>query len=381
MLDDDDDPDPSAARRAAYENTMAPLAKYWRQPGFEETVVNRWGEVGQKRTDGSWVWHEDPAITPPAIYAILRMLANRAGERFDERDHPLLYTDSGNKRISAVTGTAAAYTLPDDEEADVAPGIAIAVRDIASKPRDLAAWGAHDLQKIEEIVAGTRRINTRFYSERTRDDMLETLRRGGAVLLVGGMGTGKTGLLVSLVPEIPEHYRIVIVEDTREIRVPHRNRIHLRASRSGKALSGLDWVQLLDFVKRATPDVTLCGEVSASNAVILWNLMNIGLSNFMTTVHGNSAAEGIRAIYQQIANVQPELDYRMVTELIETCFSRIIYIEQDKATNKREIREYKLPHQITRSGDVGLDQRSYDKLRRDAQRPKPQDGQPTGPSD
>ena len=71
------------------------------------------------------------------------------------------------------------------------------------------------------------------------------------------------------------HKRILTIEDTRELIVPHKNRVHIVLSRTEQTNS-LDYNKVIDLVVRFTPDAIIGGEISTSNAGALWELMGSG---------------------------------------------------------------------------------------------------------
>jgi len=133
-------------------------------------------------------------------------------------------------------------------------------------------------------------------------------------LVSGATSTGKTTFLNNLLKILDIHKRIITVEDTRELIVPHPNRVHLVMSRTEQTNS-IDYSKIIDLVVRFTPDAIIGGEVSTSNASGLWQLMGSGHDNCFATIHAESSQEAYLQFIKRImastngaVNVEQTLD-------------------------------------------------------------------------
>lgn len=115
-------------------------------------------------------------------------------------------------------------------------------------------------------------------------------RHAANVLVVGGTGSGKTTLLNALAWFAPRHHRIVLIEDTRELRVPHPNTLQMASG------NGVTMNDLLVNALRQRPDRILVGEVRGPEAATLFTAMNTGHDGCMGTLHANSARESMMRI-------------------------------------------------------------------------------------
>lgn len=149
------------------------------------------------------------------------------------------------------------------------------------------------------------------------------------VLVVGGTGSGKTTFLNALTQLIPLTARLVVIEDTQEIRVLHQNAVRLVASPEA------DMDHLLRSALRMRPDRILVGEVRGPEANTLLTAMNTGHRGCLGTLHSNSAKEclerlrnapmsvplsqlmGIDLVVALARTDQGGAQKRVVTEIIE----------------------------------------------------------------
>jgi pilus assembly protein CpaF len=67
------------------------------------------------------------------------------------------------------------------------------------------------------------------------EQLAEAVRQRRNVVISGGTGTGKTTLLNALAALIPDHDRIVVIEETAEIHLNKPNLLRLEARRAQNA--------------------------------------------------------------------------------------------------------------------------------------------------
>ena len=112
------------------------------------------------------------------------------------------------------------------------------------------------------------------------------------LVIAGGTGSGKTSLLNALSAEIPEHERIVVIEDSSELQLKQPHTVYLEAQPEHPDGSGKVTIRDL-FVDslRMRPDRIVVGEVRRGEALDLIQSMISGHSGAMTTVHATTAGD------------------------------------------------------------------------------------------
>jgi pilus assembly protein CpaF len=119
------------------------------------------------------------------------------------------------------------------------------------------------------------------------------------ILLSGGTGTGKTTFVKALVDLIPAAERLAVIEDTRELKIDHRNVFRYEARPEVRASNGellMSPLTIRDFVKaslRNGPHRIIVGEVRGSEAFDLLDAMNTGHTGSISTLHANSAEHAL----------------------------------------------------------------------------------------
>ena len=112
-------------------------------------------------------------------------------------------------------------------------------------------------------------------------------------IISGGTSSGKTTTLNALSALINPKERIITIEDTLELQIPHEHVIRMESRPSNVENKGE--LTMNDLVKnslRQRPDRIIVGEVRADEAITLFTALNTGHSGF-GTLHSNSARETI----------------------------------------------------------------------------------------
>jgi pilus assembly protein CpaF len=110
------------------------------------------------------------------------------------------------------------------------------------------------------------------------------------VMVSGGAGSGKTTLLGILCGFIPDHERLITIEDAAELRIQKPHVVSLEARPSN--VEGRGEVTVRDLVRNALrmrPDRIIVGEVRGGEALDMLQAMNTGHEGSLSTAHANSA--------------------------------------------------------------------------------------------
>lgn len=111
-------------------------------------------------------------------------------------------------------------------------------------------------------------------------------------LVIGGTGSGKTTLLSALLSEVPATERLLIIEDTAELRPNHPHTVTLVARRANAEGTGeIAMSQLLRQALRMRPDRIIVGEIRGAEVVDLLAALNTGHDGGAGTLHANSLSE------------------------------------------------------------------------------------------
>jgi pilus assembly protein CpaF len=95
---------------------------------------------------------------------------------------------------------------------------------------------------------------------------------------------------------VPDDDRIVLIEDTAEIRIQKPNVLRFEARREQSGCAAITIRDLLKATLRHRPDRIVVGEIRGGEAFDLLQLLNTGHSGTISTVHANSDTQGISAL-------------------------------------------------------------------------------------
>lgn len=264
------------------ERYLEPLRPFLDDEDLTEVVVNRPGEVFTEGR-GGWARYDVPALSHPHLKSLCT-----AAAAFTRQDigpeHPVISTTlPGGERCQVVAPPAVpagtisltirkasplTMTLDDFERRLLFSDVRASTEDLSPdeqelvRLRDRGAWRAF----LELAVRSRRNI-----------------------IISGATGSGKTTLSKGLVACIPDHERILTIEDTAELTIPHANHVRLLYSKDGQGVAKIGPRELLESCLRMRPDRILLQELRDGTAFYYLRNVNSGHPGSITTVHADSA--------------------------------------------------------------------------------------------
>lgn len=148
------------------------------------------------------------------------------------------------------------------------------------------------------------------------------------ILICGGTGSGKTTLANVLMEFIQNDERIVLIEDTAEIQLHKENVLRFEARREQNGLPAVTIRDLLKATLRHRPDRIILGEIRGGEAFDLLQLLNTGHSGTISTVHANSAAQGISRFTTCVLQSGIEIPMSAIKANIADSLNIIIQIDR-----------------------------------------------------
>ncbi|MGA9143994.1 MAG: ATPase, T2SS/T4P/T4SS family [Candidatus Acidiferrales bacterium] len=148
------------------------------------------------------------------------------------------------------------------------------------------------------------------------------------ILISGGTGTGKTTLLSILAKFIPQDERVLLIEDTAEIQLGQENLVRFEARREHNGVPAVAIRDLLKAALRHRPDRIVLGEIRAGEAFDLLQLLNTGHSGTLSTIHANSAKQGLARFTSCVLQSGVELPYRAIKTNIADSLNVVVQLER-----------------------------------------------------
>jgi pilus assembly protein CpaF len=157
---------------------------------------------------------------------------------------------------------------------------------------------------------------------------------GSKNILVSGIpGSGKTTLVDAMAHTIPMEERIVVIEDTTEIQLPHPNqrRFEAQLGRIEKDRE-VGKVTISDLVKaslRQSPKRLILGEIRREEAFDLLDVLNMGADGSIATIHASSAAGSLQRLTSCAMRARTDVPWRAVRAQIGDLIHVLVHLRRD----------------------------------------------------
>ena len=175
-------------------------------------------------------------------------------------------------------------------------------------------------------------VEAGILTEHQKDALCMAVSEHQNLLVVGGTGSGKTTLANALIAEMVRQFpdeRHVIIEDTREIQCTAPNAVFFHTT------DDVSMTKCLKQTLRFRPTRIHVGEVRDEAALDLLDAWNTGHSGGISTVHANSALQGLSRV-RGLVSRSPSAP-RCVEEVIGEAVQILVFIE--RTPSGRRIRE------------------------------------------
>ncbi|HUO93188.1 MAG TPA: P-type DNA transfer ATPase VirB11 [Rhizomicrobium sp.] len=266
---------------------LAPFEIWLARDDVTDILVNRPGEVWVETASGGITREAAPDLTEIVLQRLARQIAGTTHQGVN-REQPLL-----------------SATLPDGARVQiVAPpatrsGLALAIRKHTISNLSLDELDRSGLfrRPLDADRHATDEALGRLLAAGDQAAFLrEAVRARKTIVISGGTSSGKTTLLNALVKLIDGHERLIVIEDTPEIKLEHANALGLIAVRGelGEAQVGAE--DLLAASLRLRPDRILLGELRGKEAFTFLRAVNTGHPGSITTVHADSPDAAVEQI-------------------------------------------------------------------------------------
>ena len=146
------------------------------------------------------------------------------------------------------------------------------------------------------------------------------------IIVSGGTGSGKTTLLNALSSLIPQHERVITIEDSAELSFDHKNLVALETR--PRNIEGRGEITIRDLVRNALrmrPDRIVVGECRGGETLDMLQAMNTGHDGSLSTVHANSPRELLSRLEVMVLMSGVELPISAVREQIAGSVNVIVH--------------------------------------------------------
>jgi pilus assembly protein CpaF len=274
---------------------LGPLEDLLADDEVSEIMVNRYDEIYVERAGRL---HRHPLVFTGerAVLGVIERIVAPLGRRIDESS-PMV--DARLKDGSRVNAIIAPLALK---------GATLTIRKFARRKLT-----AEDLVRAGSVSAA----------------MAEFLRicvvARKNIVVSGGTGSGKTTLLNILSNCIPDHERVITVEDAAELKLHHAHLISLEARPAN--VEGKGAVTIRELVRntlRMRPDRIVVGECRGAEALDMLQAMNTGHEGSLTTLHANTPRDGLARLETMVLMAGMDLPLQAIREQISSAVDIIV---------------------------------------------------------
>lgn len=162
-------------------------------------------------------------------------------------------------------------------------------------------------------------VQNKTMTKYQKEIIIQAIYNRKNIIVAGGTGSGKTTLVNALLFEIAKlNNRIIIIEDTKELKCDGENKLALISTKT------TSMEDLLRATLRSRPDRIIVGEVRGSEAFTLINAWSTGHKGGISTVHSNSAFHTLTRIETLVGFGTDKVQPSIIVDAIDV----IIYIKK-----------------------------------------------------
>ncbi len=155
-------------------------------------------------------------------------------------------------------------------------------------------------------------------------------------IVIGGTGSGKTSVLQSVIAALPENQRLVILEDTQELKTVHPvNCQMLTRQNSQEPSMNIDLHDLVKKSLRLRPDRLCVGEIRGPEATALLMALATGHEGSFSSLHARNAFEALIRLEMLVQMGAPQWSIESIRKLIQLTVQNIIVVH--KTTEGRRL--------------------------------------------
>ena len=117
----------------------------------------------------------------------------------------------------------------------------------------------------------------------------------GTGMVVGSTGSGKTTILNSLLALVNRRWKVILIEDTEEVRIPQKHGLRLKTRETSDSFNkeyGIGIGNLLSYSLRQRPQFVVVGEVRLTDVEILFQVFETGHAS-LSTFHASSPGKAL----------------------------------------------------------------------------------------
>lgn len=306
----------------ALERHLAPLMPFIRENGVTEICINQPHEIYVEK-QGQFVCHRVEELS----YSFLETLAALVAE-FNHKAFPSPLLSGSlptGERIQFVMNPACEkktlicsirrhqmrdMCLDDYKAMDAFANVSInksAIHDTNERLREL--YLQHDIHGFIQLAVLSRKN----------------------ILISGGTGTGKTTFLNACLKCIPQHERLITVEDTREVNVTQPNRVNLLFNEEEARVTALN---IFKVCLRLRPDRIFLSELRGAEVWPYLRAANSGHPGSLSTVHADTPEGAFTQLVFMMQQAGSTSSEEQIRSYIKSIIHIVIQLKRDPSPDR-----------------------------------------------
>ncbi len=267
-------------------------------PDVDEVLVNEGGTIWVERTGRI---ERAGRLPDGAVDVVLQRILAPTGRRLD-RTNPIIDARlPDGARLCAVVPPVAV------------DGVTVAIR----------------RHRVRHIPLAT------FASPRVVDLLHRLVEQRANVLVSGPTSSGKTTLLAAALATTPAHERIVLVEDTAEVRLDGHHVVRLEAR--PPTADGVPPVTPGDLVRaalRLRPDRLVTGEFRGDEALAVLQALTTGHDGSWATCHANSALDALERMATLVLHAAPTWPLASIRSQVCRAIDAVVHVRRSEGERR-----------------------------------------------
>ncbi|RMB24877.1 type IV secretion system protein VirB11 [Sphingomonas sp. PP-F2F-G114-C0414] len=301
------------------DSCLAPLAPYLALPELTDIFINRPGEIWIETLGEPPRRIETPDLTVPALQRLAKQIAAASSQGVN-RENPLL-------AASLPSGVRVQVVLPPATRGESA---------FAFRKNVVADFGLDDYADrgaFRDTLLGPLAVDIRPATEGLKRQPAHLYLRGAVrdrrnILISGGTSSGKTTFLNALLHEIPREERLVLIEDTPELRLVHENAVGLLTPRGALGEARVTAEDLLIASLRMRPDRIILGEIRGSEAFTFLRAVNTGHPGSIATIHADSPMGSIMQLGLLIMQAGMKMSWEDIISYVKVSLDIVVQLRR-----------------------------------------------------
>lgn len=278
------------------EGLLAPLKPWLSDHHISEILINKPGEVYVEK-DGRMNLHQVQELTERVLDMLFQLIANENAQRIG-LSQPLL---SG----SLHDGSRVQIVLPPTAEHHTLSIRRKVVRSLSLDDYNQRNFYQYANPALIDSNVMTDDLNIKenqlraCYKQQEWDRFIRlAIEAKKNIVISGGTSSGKTTYLNACLKQIPLSERIIVLEDAREIEIPHPNQVKLLCSKGEQGLAQVSMQTLVQCCLRLRPDRIVMGEIRGKEILDFLSACSTGHEGSITSIHANNPRVAIMRMTQ-----------------------------------------------------------------------------------